>query len=173
MKKSAVLLITLLTLVSSATWGANSKCATANGSITTGKVTLGCMNIIGSATLNQTTLTGPLTLEGPLIAKYSKLTSINVTGTTNLQYSTISGNITVTGPELQITNCTLYAPIEYFDAVVLTITNSTAEAITIHSTGAVIVTLKNSRIDGDITFKNGNGTVNNIHSQINGKILQK
>ncbi len=81
---------------------AEAKCAEVMGNMVVGKVTLGCANIIGSATFKASTFTGDLNITGPLKADSAKLAGLHVIGDITLNHSIVSsttqvvGNITAT-----------------------------------------------------------------------------
>jgi hypothetical protein len=146
------------------------KCAEVSGNMIVGKASLTCSKIKGSATFKGSTFTGKLDITGPLKANDAKLTAINVTGNVTLDHSVVSGVANITG-ELTASDTVFKDKLQVTTATV-TLNGGTAEDIEIKSHKTAYLYLNDgSIVNGNITFKNGNGVVKNNHSTIKGKVV--
>ncbi|MDR3478527.1 MAG: hypothetical protein P4M14_10910 [Gammaproteobacteria bacterium] len=151
---------------------AEEKCGEAKGNMIVGKVTLQCLKITGTAKFDGTTIAGNLHITGPLEAKSAKLSSLKVAGVVTLTDTTVSGPVNIAGT-LEAKNTTFLDKI-LFQGKSASFTHSTLKDIEITSKASQKTTIyleDDSVINGNITFKNGNGLVKNHHATLNGKII--
>jgi hypothetical protein len=152
---------------------AETKCSEVAGNMIVGQVTLGCTNVQGSATFKTTIFTGKLHVIGPLKADASKLAEINVTGDVTLDNSVVAGAAEITG-DIMATDTVFKATLQA-STHSITLIGSTAEDIEItpnkpHETTYLYLNA-GSTVNGNITFKNGQGIVKNHHSTLKGKVI--
>jgi hypothetical protein len=167
MKMTKLTIITTLFFLQAA--AAHAECGTLVGNTTLGKVSLQCQNITGTATLTDTTITGLLTISGDLSAQRALLVGLNVVGNVSLDSTTVSGSSTIIG-KLDASSSKL-TDVE-LDGTSATFTTSTVQNILVKSSRnqAAHIILNNSVVNGNITFANGNGIVQNNNSKITGKV---
>jgi hypothetical protein len=165
-----LLLGTLLFLNSQA--NADGQCASAVGNTIIGKTTIQCMKIVGTASLTNTTMVGLLTLSGDLNATHATLNDLSIVGNVNLQNTTVAGNADITG-KLNASDSKLSGIKLHGEEIILS--NSTSQDILIDSSRdsdtSHLVLNNNSIVNGDITFSDGKGIVENHNSKITGKII--
>ncbi len=168
----ALAVLTGILLIHSSTLFAAAKCAEVKGNFVVGKVTLGCTNVTGNATIKKTTFTGELKIRGDLKATESTFMSINVAGDVALNNSTVASTAKIDG-KLMANNTTFQDKLD-IKTQAITLNHATTHGIEIKATKIkkpVVVTINESTIDGDITFVDGNGVVKNHHATINGKVI--
>jgi hypothetical protein len=147
------------------------KCASSIGNVILRHVTIGCMNINGSADMAGTTFKGDLLLTGPLKASGTSFQGINVTGSVDLQNARVAGETFIIGG-LDATTTTFQKKLT-INANKIQLVTSTTQDIVIETGSPSTLTLTNCTVNGNVTFRNGNGTVTNNNSKISGKILQE
>jgi hypothetical protein len=170
MKPVLLASLALTLLATSPTLLALAKCGKANGNVNIGQVRLACMDVKGSATLNRSVMTGPLSVEGPLNASETKLMgSITVKGPVILDKSIVYGPAFIIG--LLQTEKTTFKDKITITSANLIFTDSTTQEIDVKSSQPVILELNNTTVNGNIVFVNQNGFVKNNNSTILGKVI--
>jgi predicted acyltransferase (DUF342 family) len=172
MKKTRIVVVTAIaaTLISNASF-ALEQCASSMGNVVINHVTLGCMSINGTATLNRTTFKGDLLLTGPLKATGVKFMGLNVTGSVSMENSQVLGNAQIIGPLTAMSSVFQQTLTVTSDNVLLSET-TTKDIIVESSRQPSTLILNNSTVNGNITFRGSHGNLTNNKSTIKGKIIQ-
>ena len=147
------------------------KCASSIGNVILHHVTLGCMNINGSADMSGTTFKGDLLLTGPLKASGTSFQGLNVSGSVDLQNARVAGESHIIGG--LDANTTTFQKKLTVNANKIQLVASTTQDIIVEAGNASTLTLTNCTVNGNVIFRNGKGTVTNNNSTISGKILQE
>jgi hypothetical protein len=171
-KKNLLVLPTILLICSSIDTFAAEKCAEVSGNMIVGKAKLTCTTIKGSATFTGSTFTGKVDIIGPLKADTTKLEEIKVTGNVTLNHTIVSGAAQIKG-NVTATDSAFKEKLQATSASI-TLNDSIAEDIEItankpHATMYLYLN-EGSTVNGNITFKNGNGIIKNNHSTLKGKV---
>jgi hypothetical protein len=172
-KRSLLAIPAILLISASLTTFAEARCADAAGNVIMNHLNLSCIKVQGSATLKASTLTGKLDVTGQIKANDSKLAEINAIGDLTLDKSVVSGEALISG-DVIATDTTFKAKLQA-TARSVTLTGSTAEDIEITSKKpnetAYLYLNAGSKVNGNVTFKNGHGIVKNHHSTLKGKVI--
>ena len=153
-------------------------CQYGPGSVTCGAGTVATVTANGVATLNGTTITNQLTVDGHLTATSATINNMTTSGSCIMSKTTLSGTGIVSGL-LNATNSTIRQTLTLNSTASILAASTTAN-IAVNVSGSTRLNslcLENNTHTGTITFSNGTGTVyesggSSATNVVNGQVIQ-